>query len=124
MGDAIHNILVIAETQEIGPCLEGILLRQGYSVTTGDTYDDRNAGDRVYDLIIVTNTSLTPDQIRNVIPGIKSLHPQSPVIVVSGYCVEEWVSDLKRLGVDKFLELPVAEDTLRTEVAAILPAPM
>lgn len=81
-------------------------------------------GESKFDLIILTNTSHSPDQIRKMVPAIKARYPQTRIIVVSGYATGEWMRDLRGLGVDGFLELPVEAVSLRTEVAALLVAPV
>jgi len=37
-GETIHNILVIAEKREIGPCIEEVLRANGYRVTIEGSY--------------------------------------------------------------------------------------
>jgi hypothetical protein len=43
--------------------------------------------------------------------------------VLSGYCPEDFVADLKQKGIDGFLSLPFAEDALLQEVADLLSKP-
>ena len=76
-----------------------------------------------YDLVIATNTSLTPARIQSIIPDIKARHTHARTIVLSGYCPEDFVMDLKHKGVDAFLPLPFEEDALLKEVAVQLSKP-
>jgi hypothetical protein len=39
--------------------------------------------------------------------------------VLSGYCPEEFVADLKQKGIHRFLPLPFEEDTLLTAIAEL-----
>jgi DNA-binding NarL/FixJ family response regulator len=111
---------VIAEQQEVGPCLEGVLGAHGYRVTSENSYATDGTGGRTFDVIIATNTSLTPVQIRKMIPIIRARNPDARIIVLSGYCREEWVTDLRQTGIDGFLELPFEEGALLSEVSALL----
>jgi DNA-binding response OmpR family regulator len=122
-GETIHNILVIAEKREIGPCIEEVLRANGYRVTIEGSYVADGRGDSQCDLVIVTNTSLNPVQILSAVPGIKSRRPMTRIMVLSGYSDEEWIADLKRKGMDKFLALPFEIGVLLGGVAGLLSGP-
>ena len=111
---------MIAEQQEVGPCLERVLEERGYGVTTEESFAADETGGREFELIIATNTSLTPSQILGLIPAVKARHPDAWIIVLSGYCPEEWVADLERTGIDRFLELPFEVNALLKEVSGLL----
>jgi DNA-binding NarL/FixJ family response regulator len=78
---------------------------------------------REFDLVIATNTSLPVAHIQSMVPVIKSRHPHARIIVLSGYCPESFVADLKQKGIDGFLSLPYEEDALVKEVAGLLSKP-
>jgi DNA-binding NarL/FixJ family response regulator len=73
-----------------------------------------------FHLVIATNTSLPPAHIQSIVPDIKARHPHARIIVLSGYCPECFVADLKHKGIDKFLPLPYEEDALLKEVVWLL----
>jgi DNA-binding NtrC family response regulator len=123
-GETIHRILVIAEKQEIGPCIEGVLREDGYDVTIENSYVSADTGRRDFDLIIATNTSLTPVHIQRIIPQMKARHPDARLIVLSGYRAKEWVTDLKKNGTDEVLELPFEKDAFLREVSGLLSQPI
>lgn len=119
-GGTIHHILVIAEKQEFGHCLEGALREHGYHVTLEDSYASDGIGRRNIDLIIATNTSLSCHQIQRIIPDIKSQYPGVRIIVLSGYFTEDWVVELRQKGIDEFFELPYDENALLRGVSGQL----
>jgi DNA-binding NarL/FixJ family response regulator len=119
---------VIANKLTIGGCLEGVLRGHGYEVTVAETYDTSPdvplaVARRMCDLVIVTNTSLSPSHIRIVVADIKIRDPHTRIIVLSGYCANDFVADLKQDGIDGFLALPFEEDVLLKEIAKILAKP-
>ena len=97
-------------------------------MTIAETYDTSpdvslTMARRMYDLVIVTNTSLSPAHIRTVVPDIKIRDPHARIIVLSGYSANDFVADLKQNGIDGFLALPFEEGALLKEVAKILAKP-
>jgi DNA-binding NtrC family response regulator len=122
-GGTIHNILVIAEKQEFGPCLEGVLREHGYHVTIEDSYVPHAIGRGPIDLIIATNTSLSSHQLHEIIPDFKSQYPNSRIMVLSGCFGEDFVENLKEKGIDEFLELPFDANALLGRVGDLLSGP-
>ncbi len=103
----------------------GVLRGHGYEVTLRETYDTSSDGSPAMahtkcDLVIITNTSLSPADIRNVIPDIRAGDPHARIIVLSGYSPDDFVADLKQDGIDCFLALPFEEGELLKEVARLL----
>jgi len=119
---------VIANKLTIGACLDGVLRGHGYKVTVSETYDTSPdvslaTARRMCDLVIVTNTSLSPAHIRVIVADIKIRDPHTRIIVLSGYIADDFVADLTQDGIDGFLALPFEEGTLLKEVAKILAKP-
>jgi DNA-binding NarL/FixJ family response regulator len=73
-----------------------------------------------FDLVIITNTSIPPPRIQSILPDIKARHPHARLIVLSGYCPEDFVADLRQKGIDGFLTLPYEQDALLKEVDGLL----
>jgi len=123
-GGVIHNVLVIAEKHNFGRCLESLLLEQGYHVTTMESYDIlKGLPGMNFDLVIATNTSVSPGQIKSIVPDIKTRYPKCRVLVLSGYFPKDFVANLREIGVDGFHPLPFEEFALLKDVAASWPAP-
>ncbi len=120
----INNVLVMAEKKQFGNCLEGVLQQWGYLVTTVDSYDISPELTRQnFDLVIPTNTMMSPAQIQDNIPEMKVSYPDARIMVLSGYTSDDFVADLEHKGVDGFLSLPFDENALQQQVTALCPIP-
>jgi DNA-binding NtrC family response regulator len=113
----------------IGHCLKVVLRERGYRVTVAVSFemflDDVFDRTRTkYDLVIATNTSLTPATLTTIIPDIKACHQHARIIVLSGYYPGEFIAHLTQEGIDGFLQLPFDEATLLDEVALQLSKPI
>jgi len=111
-----------------GACLEAVLREHGCYVTIVESYGRfsdvfQDIARRKFDLVIATNTSIPPAHILSLVPDIKARHPHARIIVLSGYCPEDFVADLKQKGIDGFLPLPYEEDALLKEVTGLLSKP-
>jgi DNA-binding NarL/FixJ family response regulator len=105
-----------------------VFREHGYHATIAESYGRfsdvlQDIARRKFDLVIATNTSLTPTHIQSIVPDIIARHPHARIIVLSGYCPEDFVEDLKQKGIDGFLPLPYEEDALLKEVARLLSQP-
>jgi two-component system, cell cycle sensor histidine kinase and response regulator CckA len=124
----IHNVLVVAEKDVIGACLEEVLREHGLDVTVAESFGGLSDGlcdgaRENIDLAIITNSSLPPSRIPSIVPDIKARHPDARLIVLSGYYTEDFVAELVRKGIDRFLTLPYAQDALLNEVDGLLSMP-
>jgi len=88
------------------------------SVHTG-----RGAASKDFDLVILTNTSLTPPHIRECVLHVKTRYPHARTLVLSGYSPKDFVADLRKNGADGFLTLPYEEKSLLIEIAWLLSMP-
>ena len=112
----------------MGACLEGILQGHGYHTTISESYGRfsnvlQYVMRKRFDLVIVTNTGIPPAHIPSIVPEIKARHPHGRIMVLSGYSSEDFVEDLKRKGIDRFLPIPFEENALLGEVASLLSGP-
>jgi DNA-binding NtrC family response regulator len=125
---SIYSVIVVAQLEGLGDCLEGVLRGQGYQTRITQSYDRFPGGcdgkARVsVDPVIVTNAAVPPDRILSIIPDIKARHPHARIIVLSGNCPGVFVADLTQKGIDGFLPLPFEEDALLPQVATLLSGP-
>jgi DNA-binding NarL/FixJ family response regulator len=102
-----------------------VLRERGYQVTVVESYDEFVEGfagiaRTKFDMVIATNTCLTPSDIQRMIPDLKAQHPHARLMVLSGYCADDFVSGLKEQGIDGFICLPFEEDVLIQEVAGLM----
>jgi len=59
-----------------------------------------------YDLLLVTNNSLVPDQIQEVVSGVRPAYPSLPILVVSGFTEPEFITDLVQRGANEIIPMP------------------
>jgi DNA-binding NarL/FixJ family response regulator len=83
----------------------------------------RRAVSKDFDLVILTNTCLTPPHIRRCVLRIKTRYPHARTLVLSGYSTKDFVADLREKGIDGFLTLPYEEESLLIEIAWLLSTP-
>jgi DNA-binding NarL/FixJ family response regulator len=115
---------VIAEKDVIGACLAEVLREHGFDVEVMESFGELHDGPHeTFDLVIVTNTSVPPRQIKNIIPEIKVRLPDARLIVLSGYCPDDFVAELLHKGMDGFLPLPYDQDSLLKRVDGLLSLP-
>lgn len=114
----------------MGARLEEVLQEHDCHVTVVESYGRyfdifwRTARDEL-DLVIAANSSLPPAHLQSLIPDIRAQNPLARLLVLSGYCPEGFIADLKQKGMDGFLRLPYEEEALLKEVGRLLfpPAP-
>jgi hypothetical protein len=83
----------------------------------------RRAASKDFDLVILTNTCLTPPHIRKCVLHVKTRYPYARTLVLSGYSPKDFVADLREKGIDGFLTLPYQEESLLLEIAWLLSTP-
>jgi DNA-binding NtrC family response regulator len=107
------RILVIGE--EIGELITGFLIDNGYYSTVLKVKNrlseiSEELKKEFYDVLILTNNGLTPDQISVVIPVVKNVVPK--IIVMSGYYRDDLINHWKALGAYEFLPMPFRVNVL------------
>lgn len=88
---------------------------------TSDVPQERAS--ETFDLVIVTNTSVPPSRIRTIVPDFRARHPHARLIVLSGYCPDDFVADLVQKGIHGFLTLPYEQNALLKKVDGLLSMP-
>lgn len=73
-----------------------------------------------YDLVLPTNLGLSPWYIPELVSAIKKIHPETKILVASGYCELPFAIDLKRRGIDDFFSLPYDPDELLRRVSELI----
>jgi DNA-binding NarL/FixJ family response regulator len=127
-GERIYSVLVIAEKEVIGACLAEVLREHGFDVTVAESFavlSDAVKGraQEAIDLVILTNTSIPPPRIRSIVPEIRARYPFARIVVLSGYCPDDFVADLMQRGIHGFLPLPYEQDALLAELDGLLSTP-
>ncbi len=112
-----HNarILIIEDDEEMRSLLKDFVEEEGYeadSVEKG-TYAFRKLMVESFDLII-TDIRMPGFSGLEILPGLKKLQPDTPIIVITAFGSEEVYRRALERGADAYLEKPVQLLNLRT----------
>ncbi|HYL79888.1 MAG TPA: sigma-54 dependent transcriptional regulator [Candidatus Acidoferrum sp.] len=104
-----EEILVVDDEKNIRGSLEGILRDEGYRVRTAATGEEflRQVGQTPPDLVILDVWLPGLDGIA-ALEEVKRLHPELPVIMMSGHGTVETAVKATKLGAYDFIEKPLS----------------
>ena len=104
-----EEILVVDDERNIRSSLEGILKDEGYRVRGVPTAEDllKQVAQGVPDLVILDVWLPGIDGLQ-ALEEVKRLHPQLPVIMISGHSTIETAVKATRLGAYDFIEKPLS----------------
>ena len=115
------RILVVDDEELIRDLLKMVLTEEGYSVITAEGGEEaiRRLETMRFDLII---TDLVMPKVNGVevLRSAKSIDPNYPVMVITGYPSVETVTRLVRLGAGDYLTKPFNLDMVKVTVAKLL----
>ena len=112
------SALIIAEPEDLGPFFSAFLekligCRNKVVGAYGGLQDVLSAlSQERYDLLLVTNNTLGPASIREVVSGVRSAYPALAILVVSAATEPVFISDLVQRGADEFILMPFEVDEL------------
>jgi len=118
-----HKILVVAD--ELGMILKEFLHAEGFDDNIVKSYGRleevySELARLEYDMVILTNNSLRPGDILDLVPEIKLRFPGIRILVLSGYTSLDFVLKLKREKIDDFFPLPFKADELLPRIKELL----
>jgi two-component system nitrogen regulation response regulator NtrX len=104
-----EEILVVDDERNIRSSLEGILKDEGYRVRGVPTGEDllKQVGQGIPDLVILDVWLPGMDGLQ-ALEEVKRLHPDLPVIMISGHSTVETAVKATRLGAYDFIEKPLS----------------
>jgi DNA-binding NarL/FixJ family response regulator len=110
MTPGFHRVLVVSE-EPLGGIMTRLLQAEGLTVDVVLSYGRHQTmyaklAERAHDVVVLTNTTLTPTHILQVIPVIRRLFPWVRIVVLSGWLEGEFLSALERLEVRDAFKLP------------------
>jgi DNA-binding NtrC family response regulator len=116
------RILISADKGVIGTILAESLVSAGFGTTVLDRDDslfyELRGG--TYYVLILTNTSLIPEEIIQMFVQIKYFHEDVKVIVLSGWTNDGFPERIMKIGASGFFPLPVSLEELTTCVKDIV----
>jgi two-component system nitrogen regulation response regulator NtrX len=106
-----EEILVVDDEKNIRSSLEGILKDEGYRVRGVPTGEEllKQVGQTVPDLVILDVWLPGMDGLQ-ALTELKRLHPELPVIMISGHGTVETAVKAIKLGANDFIEKPLSLD--------------
>ena len=75
---------------------------------------------RVYEVVVLSNTTLAPGHILEVVPEIQFRFPSVSIVVLSGYMEDDFASRLVSLGVHDVFKMPSEARDAARRILAIL----
>jgi PAS domain S-box-containing protein len=116
------HILLVDDEEDILNVLAVSLREAGYEITTCTDGEEgleafRAAPER-YDLVLL-DLMLPRLNGKDLLREIQKLRPDVQVLVTSGYCSQERIEEVRRLGADGFLKKPYDIDALLRRLAEL-----
>ena len=104
-----EEILIVDDEKNIRSSLEGILKDEGYRVRSAPTGEDllKQVAQGVPDLVILDVWLPGMDGLQ-ALEEVKRVHPELPVIMISGHSTVETAVKATRLGAYDFIEKPLS----------------
>jgi len=115
------RVLVIDDNQDFCEMMRELLVRAGYEVEASPSPINAvaEALDGQYDLITL-DVKMPDFGGSEVMVLLKEERLSTPVLVISGYLNEEVIQELRRVGVEDFLEKPFESSELLEAVRSLL----
>ncbi len=108
------QILISANEQDLGVLFANVLTDAGFNskIVGRDKKLLHELHTGSYSVLILTNTSLIPDEVVELIPHIKAIDPNVKIIVLSGWIEENFPERILAVGASYFFPLPIELDIL------------
>ncbi len=115
------NILAVDDDKEFLTLLHDVLKDEGYEITVAESMSEAIAKvkDVLFDLII-TDKNMPEPKGADLINKIKSISPDSKIIVLTGFGDVESYLELMNLGIYDYLNKPVKMSELKITIKRAL----
>jgi CheY-like chemotaxis protein len=115
MGNDKKRILVIEDDEEMRALLKDMIEEEGYRTASVNNGSEafRKLAKESFDLII-TDVRMPGLTGLDILPGIKRLQPEAPIIVITAFGSEEVQRKAFERGANAYLEKPIHFHKLRT----------
>ncbi len=124
MGHDKKRILVIEDDEEMRALLKDFFLEEGFET------DSVSNGSEAFRKLVKESFVLVITDIRmpgltglDILPGIRKLQPEVPIIVITAFGSEEIRQRVLERGATAYLEKPIHFNTLRSLVCEIVYPP-
>ena len=115
------NILAVDDDKEFLTLIHDVLKDEGYEITVAESMSEAIAKvkDVLFDLII-TDKNMPEPKGADLINKIKSISPDSKIIVLTGFGDVESYLELMNLGIYDYLNKPVKMSELKITIKRAL----
>jgi DNA-binding NtrC family response regulator len=115
--DSVVRILIIEDDKEMRSLLEDVLGEEGFKTESAGNGSEglRKLAEEPFDLIL-TDIRMPGLTGLDILPVIKRLKPEAPVIVITAFGNEEIYRRSTEKGAAGYLEKPIHMDKLKTLV--------
>ncbi|MBI5180205.1 MAG: response regulator [Nitrospirae bacterium] len=115
------NILAVDDDKEFLTLLHDVLKEEGYEISVAESMPDaiKKVKDILFDLII-TDKNMPEPKGADLINEIKSISPDSKIIVLTGFGDVESYLELMNLGIYDYLNKPVKMSELKITIKRAL----
>lgn len=116
-----RRILIIEDDEEMRSLLEDYLEEEGFETNSVGNGSDafRILVREVFD-IVITDIRMTGLTGLEILPGVRTLQPETNIIVITAFGSEEVHKKAIERGADSYLEKPLQFNELRKVVHALL----
>jgi len=117
MGHDKKRILVIEDDEEMRSLLEEFFLEEGFETASVENGSEafRKLAKEFFD-IVITDVRMPGLTGLDILPGIRKLHPEAPIVVITAFGSEEVQRKAFERGANAYLEKPIHFQKLRTVI--------
>lgn len=115
------RVLIIEDDEEMRALLRDVIEEDGYKT------DSVNNGSEAFRKLVKESFDLIITDIRmpgltglDILPGMKKLHPEAPIIIITAFGSEEVQRKALERGATVYLEKPLRFHELRTLIREII----
>ena len=121
MNNDKKRILVVEDDEEMKSLLKGFVEKEGYEADFVEkgTYAFKKLITESFSLII-TDIQIPGFSGLDILPGLKKLQPETPIIVITAFGGEEVQHRAYEMGATVYLEKPICLDELRELIHGII----
>jgi DNA-binding response OmpR family regulator len=121
MNNDKKRILVVEDDEEMKSLLKGFVEKEGYEADFVEkgTYAFKKLITESFSLII-TDIQIPGFSGLDILPGLKKLQPETPIIVITAFGDQEVQRRAYEMGATVYLEKPICFDELRELIHGII----
>lgn len=117
MDDEKKKVLIVEDDEEMRSLLKDFLEEEGFEIDcVGNGSEALRLLVRKFFDIVITDLRMAGLTGLEIIPGIRMLHPQTPVIVITAFGNEELHQRALERGAIFYLEKPIRFNILKSKI--------